>query len=166
MRVELIKVGALKTNCYFVINDNKCIIIDPGAEALKIINFVITNSFTPVGYLITHTHFDHIEALDEVKSKFNINLMKANDLFKYEIIETPGHKEDCLSFYFKEEGIIFTGDTLFKGTVGRTDLLGGCHETTLKTIEKLKKFPNETIVYPGHGDSTTIGYEKENNPWF
>ena len=166
MRIETIKVGSLETNCYLVIKDKECIIIDPGAEPAKIIEYMEDNNLTPIGYLITHYHWDHIDGLDGILDKYDISLMKPNDIFNYEVIATPGHKEDCLCFYFKEDNILFTGDTLFKGTVGRHDLPGGCRTTTLKTIEKLKKFPVDTIVYPGHGDITTIKDELENNPWF
>ena len=166
MKIERLVVGPIETNCYLLINNDKCVIIDPGAEANMIIGHIFDNNLTPVGYLITHTHYDHIEGLDEIVEEFNIDLMEPNSEFNYEVIATPGHKEDCLSFYFKEENVLFSGDTLFKDTIGRVDLPGGCEETMMKTIELLKQLPDETVVYPGHGPSTTIEYEKENNPWF
>jgi glyoxylase-like metal-dependent hydrolase (beta-lactamase superfamily II) len=78
------------------------------------------------------------------------------------VLRTPGHSEGSVSFYV--EGMVFTGDALFKGTVGRTDLFGGNHSTLIEAIrEVLLPLPDETIVYPGHGDSTSIGEEKRTN---
>ncbi len=78
------------------------------------------------------------------------------------VIETPGHTEGCICLY--DDGILFSGDTLFFGSVGRWDFPGGSLREELSSIrEKLFLLPGETRVYPGHGESTTIAYEKENN---
>lgn len=83
----------------------------------------------------------------------------------YKIIHTPGHSKGGVCIYL--ENNIFTGDTLFKETIGRTDFPGGSPTDIKKSItEKLYNLPDETIVYPGHGDATTIGYEKRYNPYF
>ena len=76
-------------------------------------------------------------------------------------ILSPGHTEGSLCYYF--EGNLFSGDVLFKNGIGRTDLPGGKYETLLKSVRKLYDLPENTIVYPGHGPSTTIGEEKYNN---
>ena len=84
-----------------------------------------------------------------------------------EIIFTPGHTPGGVSFYFKDIPALFSGDTLFAGSVGRTDFPGGSTSDLLKSIqEKLMKLPDDTPVYPGHGPATTIGREKEVNPYF
>ena len=81
------------------------------------------------------------------------------------ILFTPGHSPGSISFYNKEGRFVISGDVLFQGSVGRTDLPGGDYETLLTSIRtKLFTLPNETIVYPGHGRATTIGWEKEHNP--
>ena len=81
-------------------------------------------------------------------------------------ILTPGHSPASLSFYSKNDGICIAGDVLFYGSIGRTDLPGGNYDTLIDSImEKLMVLPDETIVYPGHGDSTTIGYERKTNPF-
>lgn len=86
------------------------------------------------------------------------------DEFEIEVIETPGHTEGSISLLI--DGILFSGDTLFKGSIGRTDLIGGCLNQILKSIKnKLLVLPNDTIVLPGHGEKTTIGEEKLNNPF-
>jgi len=81
-------------------------------------------------------------------------------------IFTPGHSPGSLSFYCKKQSFIISGDVLFQRSVGRTDLPGGNHETLINTIrEKLMILPDETVVYSGHGPSTTIGAERKHNPF-
>ena len=80
-----------------------------------------------------------------------------------EIIETPGHTRGGVCYYFEEEKVIFTGDTLFKGTCGRTDLPGGDGRILAQSLKKLAALPDDVTVYPGHNESTTIGYEKKTN---
>lgn len=82
-----------------------------------------------------------------------------------EVLHTPGHTPGSLSFYIPELGLM-TGDTLFSGSVGRTDLWKGSYPTLISSIKKhLLPFPDETQVYPGHGPSTTIGLERRRNPF-
>ena len=82
------------------------------------------------------------------------------------VMHTPGHTEGSISLFCKEENAVFTGDTLFAGSVGRTDLPGASLQKLLKSLnEKLLKLPDETIVYPGHGGKTTIGRERRTNPF-
>lgn len=84
-----------------------------------------------------------------------------------EFLFTPGHSPGGYCIYLKDENICITGDTLFEGSIGRTDLPGGHHEQLLKSItEKLFVLPEETIIYPGHGEASTIGNEKKSNPFF
>ncbi len=86
---------------------------------------------------------------------------------KLKAIFTPGHSPGSLSFYDENSNILIAGDVLFQGSIGRTDLPGGNHKTLLKSIrERLFVLPDDTIVYPGHGQSTTIGFEKLHNPFF
>lgn len=84
---------------------------------------------------------------------------------QFKVIATPGHSPGGLCWFEEKEGVIFSGDTLFHGTIGRTDYPGGSLDDELRSIrEKLLPLPPGTIVYPGHGLDTTIGYEKINNP--
>lgn len=88
------------------------------------------------------------------------------DGHELEVLFTPGHSPASICFYNAADGWVIGGDVLFYESIGRTDLPGGDHATLLKSIrEKLFVLPNETIVYPGHGPETTIGYEKMFNPW-
>jgi len=85
----------------------------------------------------------------------------------FEIIYVPGHSPDHIVFYNAEEKILIGGDVLFKGSIGRTDLPGGDHDTLINNIkEKIFTLEEETIVYSGHGPETKIGIEKEKNPFF
>ncbi len=85
---------------------------------------------------------------------------------KLKVLHTPGHTPGGISLYSKDEGIIFVGDTIFAGSVGRTDMPGGSTAQLLKSIkEKLCILSDETVVYPGHGPATTIAQEKANNPF-
>jgi len=82
------------------------------------------------------------------------------------VIATPGHTVGGCCYYFEEAGILMSGDTLFQESVGRTDFPTGSMSTLVRSIkEKLFVLPDETLVYPGHGDSTTIGSEKKYNPF-
>jgi glyoxylase-like metal-dependent hydrolase (beta-lactamase superfamily II) len=80
---------------------------------------------------------------------------------------TPGHTQGEFCIYFPENSTCFTGDVLFQNSIGRTDLMGGNFKTLMDSIqEKLFTLPDETLIYPGHGDASTIGEEKRNNPFF
>jgi len=84
-----------------------------------------------------------------------------------DLIFAPGHSPAHLCFYDKADNLLIGGDVLFRGSIGRYDLPGGNQAQLLKNIEeKLFILPDECVVYPGHGPETTIGYERENNPFF
>ena len=83
-----------------------------------------------------------------------------------EILFLPGHSPGSVGFYCRKQGFLIGGDVLFRDSIGRTDLPGGDHDTLLRSIrEKLWPLPDETIVYPGHGEPTTIGHERAHNPF-
>jgi hydroxyacylglutathione hydrolase len=82
-------------------------------------------------------------------------------------LHVPGHSPGSLAFYTEEDKVVFTGDALFAGSIGRTDIPGGNFKTLINSIKsRLFVLPPETIVYPGHGESTTIGEEMKSNPYF
>lgn len=86
--------------------------------------------------------------------------------FTFDLFYTPGHSPDHIAVYHPESGTLLAGDTLFKEGIGRTDLYKGSFEQLEQSItEKLYTLPNDTAVHPGHGPKTTIGYEKEHNPF-
>jgi len=83
-----------------------------------------------------------------------------------DVLHTPGHTEGSICLYFAPEKTLIAGDTLFAGSIGRTDLPGGSFEKILQSLhQQLLALPDETVVIPGHGPSTTIGQERESNPF-
>ena len=86
--------------------------------------------------------------------------------FDIEALHTPGHTDGGSCYYIREIGVLFSGDTLFCGSVGRTDFPGGSMSEIVRSIkEKVMVLPDDTKVYPGHGEGTSVGYERENNPF-
>jgi hydroxyacylglutathione hydrolase len=81
------------------------------------------------------------------------------------ILHTPGHSRGGISLYLEGEGVLFSGDTLFRRSIGRTDLLESSFDEIMESLGKLMKLPDGTVVYPGHGDQTTIGEERRENPY-
>lgn len=207
MKYYQLPLGPLGTNCYIVMNEKKeCIIFDPGEEGVKLVQFIKSNQLKPLAVLLTHAHFDHIGAVDDVRDAFGIEAyihekekkwladpilngsqkfmmrtatkqrpaehviseegtLKISD-FIFEVFETPGHSPGSISFYLREAGYLFSGDVLFKGSVGRTDLAGGSMDVLMKSIEqKILTLPRNTIVFPGHGEITLIEDEVDYNPF-
>lgn len=172
MDIKTIKVGFLEANCYIVSNNKNCIIIDPGDEYEKILENI---KFEPIAILLTHSHFDHIGAATKIKNKYDIptydysNLKEGNNKigeFNIEVIYTKGHTDDSITYYFKDYNLMFTGDFLFKGTIGRTDLPTGDEVEMKNSINKIKNFSGNIKVFPGHGDVTNLEYEKQKNLYF
>lgn len=204
MNYEVLAVGPLETNCYVVYCQDslECVVVDPGAEADRIFQFIAQKSLKPALILNTHGHIDHIGANKDIKEKFNIplyihsadspmlgnvkqsemaaflgvmdspspdHLLNDGDKIKIGksfllVIHTPGHSPGSVSFL--GDGFLLSGDTLFFGGVGRTDLPGGSWKDMESSIKnKILTMPDEMIVLPGHGPFTTVGQEKRANPF-
>lgn len=173
MKISYIKVGFLKCNCYLLEKDNECLIIDPGDDYDQIKNKFGKKNI--IGILLTHSHFDHVASVDNLVNDNNIEVYSLNNLkegknnigkFHFEVIYTFGHSMDSITYYFYEDKMMFTGDFLFRDTIGRCDLLESNYNEMKKSIQKIKKYDDNIIVYPGHGMSSILGYEKKNNPYF
>lgn len=168
MEIKTIVVGPLETNCYVLLKDHKALIVDPGDEWSKIEKNL--NGLDVLGIVITHYHFDHIGALEEAKKVggkiYDISNLKEgiNKIgpFEFECLYTPGHKEDQIAIYFKEEKAIFVGDFIFYSSIGRWDLEGGSFRDMQRSIGKILFYPLDITIYPGHGSSTSLGGEKDN----
>jgi len=169
MKIKTLVLGPLSTNTYLIEKDEKCLIVDP-AYNFNTIKQEIGN-LDLVAILITHYHFDHIGALEELKNYYNVPVIDYKTKvkvksFDFTIIHNPGHTIDSVSFYFKKEKIMFVGDFIFKETIGRTDLETGNMNEMIESIKMIKKYDDDITLYPGHGEETTLGYEKLNNIYF
>ena len=143
-----------------MVSDKELTVIDPGAEAAKILQ-EIKKTGAKTKYIInTHHHFDHVLANKELEEKTGAKILanlQEGDKIKtgkvvLRVIQTPGHAEEsiCLAAH----NFIFTGDTLFEGGCGRTDLPGSSEEKMEESLKKLSKLLKAgTMVYPGHGPS-------------
>ena len=173
MKIEIVKVGDLECNCYLLNINDKVLVIDPGDDYDKIVKKIANKNL--VGIIITHYHFDHIGALEKLVYKYGINVYDRNNMiegknkigdFCFDVIYTPGHKEDAITIYFDEEKIMFCGDFIFRDSIGRCDLPGGDIREMIKSLRKIKKYDRDILLYSGHGDTTNLGYEIDNNIYF
>jgi len=190
MIVECFKVGWLSTNSYVVSCEEtkEAVIIDPGleneTEAEKILAYIKQNSFK-VKYIInTHGHSDHISGNEYFKEATKAPILiheshsgranadqKLNEgdtiqigNFKLAVLHTPGHTKDGICLV--GDNLVFTGDTLFAGAIGRTDFPGGSYQEIMQSIKtKLLCLPDTYKVYPGHESFSSIAHEKRHNPF-
>ena len=155
MKIKCLVVGELMANCYLLEKDGKVLIIDPGDEFKKIDN-VINGEVEEI--LVTHSHSDHIGALEALEKKYQVthNVFK-KETFKYEVIKTPGHTADSLSFYFPDEHVMFTGDFLFANSIGRMDMPTGSKEDMQTSLHLMESYPRDTLICPGHYYTSHLG---------
>lgn len=187
MNIETLTVGPIFTNCYIVSSGGgACAVIDPGDEPAKILRFLKDKGFKCDGILITHGHHDHVGGLAEVAAQTGaavyagagdlsripaegVVAVKDGDVIKaggleFAAVETPGHTEGGVCYLCG--GALFSGDTLFCDSVGRTDLPGGDYATLRLSLLKLSDLPFDDLeVYPGHMESTTLAHERRFNPF-
>lgn len=164
--------------CTYVLSDDEghAVLIDAGMyeerEHQRLADYLKKEGLRLVALLITHAHPDHVCGMERLEEQYALKAIIQPEegrldipYFDIEVISTPGHKEDAVCYYIPSEQIIFTGDTLFQESIGRTDLPGGDMGTLIRSLNKLVVLPEATKVYPGHGYSTTIGHEKQYNPY-
>ena len=173
MEINRVITGSLEENCYVLRKKDTVLIVDPGDDYPKI-KEVIKDSKV-LGVLITHSHFDHIGALRSFLTKRNVKIFKKSNLeektyeigdFSFDVIFTKGHCSDSVTFYFKNEKVMFVGDFIFKDSVGRCDLPTGSITDMNASLAKIKKYNDDIVLYPGHRDMTTLRAEKQNNIYF
>jgi len=196
MEIRTLKLGIYQTNTYIIINNDQVIIIDPVSKADRI-QAIIKDNERVVGICLTHGHFDHIGAVDDlvelyncpvyiheddfdltqdpeknysqtkkIKLKTKLDFYKDNmqiDSFKFEVLHTPGHTKGSVCLRFDNN--LFTGDTLFKGSIGRTDLFGGSAQQMKQSLRLIRSFNHDYLIYPGHDSETTLFEELKHNPY-
>jgi len=152
------------SNAYLLADENgTAVFVDSGAPLEPLVSVVERDGLTPTHLLITHDHADHVAGNDELVRRFGLEVttgaVETGDL-RIEVVATPGHSEDGVSFVLENE-LCFTGDTLFKDSVGG----GAADEVRRSVMDVLMALPHEVRVLPGHTDETTIGREWEKNPF-
>lgn len=173
MEIIQIRVGSLETNCYILKTEKDAIIIDPGGDTKKILENIQEQNVKIVN---THYHFDHTASNNELKEKLNAKILIHENEKEYidfevdkflkegdelemnatrlKVINTPGHSKGSICLL--GDDFLFSGDTLFDGGYGRTDLPGGEPEKMLDSLKKLEEIlKNGMKVYPGHGEPFT-----------
>lgn len=198
-------VGPVCTNCYLLVNHKtgELLVVDPGDQAPLIEKQIEKTGAKPVAVLLTHGHFDHAGAAEELADKYQISIyaheteketledpglnlcgmigehkvyhadifVKDEEVlnlagFSIRVFFTPGHTIGGCCYYIADEKILFSGDTLFQESVGRTDFPRGSASDLIRAIrEKLMPLPDDVTVYTGHDESTLIGYERMHNPY-
>lgn len=207
-KMSSVTTGPVATNCYTIINEdtNEAILIDASGSVARLLSAVKEAGATPKALLLTHAHFDHMDAVDKIREEYpEIEvIIGANDApllenpslnlsysfmgdpvttkadrtvsdgeeieligIRIKCIEVPGHTIGGICYFMPELTSLFDGDTLFHGSIGRSDFPTGDGDALIENIAtKLFILPDDTRVFPGHDSETTIGWEKANNYYF
>lgn len=192
--VTQIPVGGYDKNFAYLISGSggRCVIVDP-SNVEMILEYLKMNGNRPEKIMLTHSHFDHTEGVEELVKIFGIPVfihkkgidrlgaqlqpigLEDGDIITIEeteikVLYTPGHIDDAVCLYIEDENIVITGDTVFVGGCGRADFENSNVNDLFNSIQRIKNLPDETIIYPGHdyGDkpTSTVKIEKEKNSYF
>lgn len=205
--IRILTLGPVQTNCYVLtcLQTLQTAVIDPSAEGRGIAAMLREQGLQLTHILLTHTHFDHVGGLGQLKEEFPLvpihchpdavgmltqapmqaalfgvqmpatpapdQMLAAGDVLHVgrltlKVLYTPGHAPGHVSFYLADQNVLFDGDVLFAGSIGRTDLPGGDFATLIDVIQQeFLTLPDETHVLSGHGGPTTIGAERRGNPF-
>ena len=193
LKVHTLTLGSYQTNCYIIHEEasKTCCVIDPGYDADRILDKLDALGLTLEAILLTHGHFDHVGAVRELAAETQCDvylcpedlsmppMMTAGPLYHTKtyvegtqlslaglditVLHTPGHTPGSVCLL--TGNTLFSGDTLFAGSCGRTDLPGGSWSDILKSLRRLAALEGNYWVYPGHAESTTLAQEKRYNPY-
>ena len=201
LKIHTLPLGAYQTNCYIIHEESSrtCCVIDPGYSPEVILDTVSRLGLKIEAILLTHGHFDHVGAVEELVTATGCRLwLHESDWSQFpspvtayfyplancdfcevqfceegeiihaagltiRVIATPGHTFGSVCYLC--ENAMFSGDTLFAGSCGRTDLPGGSGKWLRNSLERLADLEENYTVYPGHGESTTLAEEKRYNPY-
>ena len=200
MLIKCITVGALETNCYVVADEKtlECAVIDPGADASTILDYLEETKLSCRFVLLTHGHFDHTGAVSDILAetdaklcmhRADVGISVAGDYYRFvppegthyyaegdtvcvggisfTVIETPGHTPGSVTLLCAEAGseekALFTGDTLFRDSCGRTDFPGSSTEDILRSLKRLAELPGNYEVLCGHGLGSSLDRERSAN---
>ncbi len=193
LKIDVKELGIYFVNCYLIREEQSksCVVIDPGGNANKVLKYLEDNGLTLEAILLTHGHFDHVGAVKELHEKTLCKVyLHTDDLMLPEnftsgslfytheygegdvlemagltikVMHTPGHTEGSVCLLVDD--VIFSGDTLFCHSCGRTDLPGGDPDAIMKSLARLKALEGDYRVLPGHNRATTLAIEREYNPF-
>jgi len=187
--LKRIVVGPYQANCYVLgcPKTMKGLVIDPGDEVFRIVKTISEAGLSIESILITHGHIDHVGGAAELKkiTKAPVlihtldapalgfppdgNVRDGEELrlgtYVIKVLHTPGHSPGGVCY--QAPGVIFTGDTLFAGSIGRTDFQGGDHRALIEGVRsKIFTLDGDLRIYPGHGPASTVDEERRTNPFF
>ena len=192
MNIKTLILGPLQVNCYILWETEQCLVIDPGFEPEKVMKTCEDLGLKIEAILLTHGHFDHVGGVKKIAEKTGCQVFLHPDELSlppfitsgklyytdtyaegdeitlagmtFTVLHTPGHTPGAVCLHFGDH--LFTGDTLFAGSCGRTDLPGGSFATIKASLKRLASLPGNASIYPGHGEETTLETERQNNPYF
>ena len=200
MIIKTLMVGPIETNCYVVGDEKslKCAVIDPGADVYEILDFMESLKLKCEAILLTHAHFDHVGAVEELMEETGAPLyicrkdcgvpigswgdvynppegtkfysdgqvVSVADIY-FAVMETPGHTPGSVCLMCTQEGeeykVLFTGDTLFRDSCGRTDFASSDPAAMMASLRRLYELPDDYEVYPGHMFTTSLDRERRCN---
>lgn len=193
LKIHCMPLGAYQTNCYLVIKEGSksCVVIDPGYDAHLICDHLDGLGLEPEAILLTHGHFDHVGAVRDLAATYGCKVymrpeettmppqMTAGPLYytheypaegklqvadmEVGVMHTPGHTPGSVCLMV--EDAMFTGDTLFAGSMGRCDFPGSSIFEMRKSLRRICALMKNYRIFPGHGEDSTLDMEKKTNPY-